>query len=240
MMGREILALTAVFGGLFCQASEALPSQAGATSLTVSVFNDAEIPPPVLRTARTRAEAVFEEAGIALTWLDCGTPGHWVTDIGCGRVIYPTHLSVRLVTDRRQRSKDIFGESFLDDRGEGNYACVYFAPVAAAKALAVVSLGELLGYIVVHELGHLLLGKDSHSSEGVMRPVWQFEDLQQAARGRLGFTSRQGERMRGRYLSASLQRSAPHAPGQQQQGIAGVRSLSATPLMARLTPPSEW
>ena len=92
------------------------------------------------------------------------------------------------------------------------------AALASAKALAVLSLGELLGYIVVHELGHLLLGKDSHSSEGVMRPVWQFEDLQQAARGRLGFTLSQVEQMRGRYLSASLQRSAPLAPGQQQPG----------------------
>jgi hypothetical protein len=93
---------------------------------------------------------------------------------------------------------------------------------------------------VVHELGHLLLGKDSHSSEGVMRPVWQFEDLQQAARGRLGFTLSQVEQMRGRYLSASLQRSAALATGQQQQGITSVRSASATPAMARLTLPSEW
>jgi len=235
-MLRKILALTAALGGVFCLESGARPNQAGAASLTVSVFNDAEIPRPVLQTARARAEAVFDEAGIVLTWLDCGTPGNWVHEIGCTDLAYPTHFSVRLAKDRRHGSGDVFGESFLDDRGEGDYACIYLTPLASSKTLGVLGEGELLGYVVVHELGHLLLGKDSHSPQGVMRPVWQFDDLQQAARGRLGFTSGQVERMRARYLSASLDRRAASArPITDTQR----RSVSETPSTARLTLPSE-
>jgi len=238
-MWRKTLALTAVLGGVVCQATGERPRPTGEASLTVSVFNDAEIPPLVLQTARVRAETVFDAAGIALTWLDCGTPGHWVTDIGCAGVTYPTHLSVRLAKDRRHPSQDIFGESFLDDRGEGDYACVYLAPMASSKALSVLSEGELLGYVVVHELGHLLLGKDSHAPQGVMRPVWQFEDLQQAAHGRLGFTSSQVERMRSRYLSASLRPSAASARETTKGILRNGVSASETPSMARLTLPSE-
>jgi len=233
-MSRKILLLTAVLGSLLGQATAARPRRVGAVSLTVSVFNDAEIPISVLRTARVRAEAVFDEAGIALTWLDCGTPGHRVADIDCPAITYPTHLSVRLAKGRGHRSEDIFGVSFLDHRGQGNYASVYMTPLASSKALGVLSEGELLGYVIVHELGHLLLGKNSHSPEGVMRPVWQFEDLKKAARGTLLFTSSQVERMQARYLSASLQRSTAVSRANN-----GYLSPSGSPSMVGLIPPSE-
>jgi hypothetical protein len=201
-MSHKILAFAALLA-LLCQASVARPKQADTVRLTVSAFNDAEVPPSVLLTARARAEAVFAEAGIELTWLDCGTPGHWTVSRGCTLVAYPVHLSLRLTKDGAHRTKDTFGESFLDQRGWGNYASVYMTALDSSPALGVLSEGELLGYVAAHELGHLLLGKDSHSQEGVMRPVWQFEDLQQAARGKLCFTPSQVRRMRAAYLSAS-------------------------------------
>jgi hypothetical protein len=102
----------------------------------------------------------------------------------------------------------VFGESFLDDKGVGNYASVYVEPLAASKALDVVGEGDLLGYVVVHELGHLLLGLDSHSAEGVMRGKWDLEALRQAARGTLIFSASEAERMRTRYLLASGQKVA--------------------------------
>jgi hypothetical protein len=145
---------------------------------------------------------VLDGAGIALTWLDCGTPGNWVQDIGCRDIVFPSHLSVRLARNGRRRTGDVFGESFLGDRGVGNYVCVYVEPLDASKALDVVNEGDLLGYVVVHELGHLLLGLDSHSAEGVMRGKWDFAALQQAARGTLIFSASEAERMRSRYLLA--------------------------------------
>src|SRR5262245_41381590 len=81
--------------------------------LKVSVFNDAQIPPSVLREAELRAQTVFAEAGIFLMWLDCGTPGHWHTELGCEELAFPTHLSIRLVTNHQAASDDIFGQSFL-------------------------------------------------------------------------------------------------------------------------------
>jgi len=227
-MRRKVLALTAVLGGLLCQASVARPKQADMAGLTVSAFNDAGVRPSVLLTARARAEAVFAEAGIALTWLDCGTPGHWAAaSRGCTALAYPSHLSLRLAQDGTHRSKDTFGESFLDDRGQGDYASIYMTALDSSPALKVLSEGELLGYVVVHELGHLLLGKDSHSQEGVMRPVWQFEDLRQAARGELRFTPDQVERMRAACAAAKLRQKAVAAgPGSPSESLSSaLRSL---------------
>lgn len=188
---------------LFAQKASAGPDTRQDTiRLKVSVFNDAQVPQSVLRTAQARAEEVFGEAGVSLTWLDCGTPGNWHTELGCLDVAFPSHLSVRLVTGKQTGSDDIFGQSFLNEHGEGNYANVYLTPLSSAKALEVLGEGDLVGCIVAHELGHLLLGKNSHSSEGLMRAKWEAWELREAARGNLLFTKNEMERMRVRYFSA--------------------------------------
>ena len=171
--------------------------------LKVSVFNDARIPQSVLRAAEARTQSVFAEAGITLTWLDCGTPGNWHTELGCQDVSFPTHLSVRLVAGKKAVSQDTFGQSYLNEQGEGNYVNVYAATLSSAKALEVIGEGDLLGCVVVHELGHLLLGKNSHSAEGLMRAKWAVAELREAARGNLLFSKSEGERMRAKYLSAA-------------------------------------
>jgi len=207
-MARRIWVLLAALVSLSGSAASGRPKQEPTIRLAVSVFNDAEVPQNVLQVAQRRAETVLDGAGIVLTWLDCGTPGHWVQDIGCRDIAFPSHLSVRLARNGRHRTGDVFGESFLDDQGFGNYASVYVEPLAASKALDVVSEGDLLGYVVVHELGHLLLGLDSHSADGVMRGKWNFAALQQVARGTLIFSANEAERMRARYLLASARQKA--------------------------------
>jgi hypothetical protein len=51
-----------------------------------------------------------------------------------------------------------------------------------------VAPGLLLGYVIAHELGHLLLPARSHSSSGLMRPDL---DLELAAMKKLRFTADQ-------------------------------------------------
>lgn len=205
-MGRKFwMVVAAILSGAVTPGADAGPDKRPMVSLKVSVFNDAAVAQPVLKAAEARAEGVFEEAGVSLIWLDCGTPGQWHTELGCRDVAFPTHLSVRLVAGRKAVSEDTFGQSFLNERGEGNYANVYWTPLSSSKALDSIGEGDLLGLVVVHELGHLLLGKDSHSSEGLMRARWGVAELREGAKGKLLFTKNQTESIRARYLSAATQ-----------------------------------
>lgn len=203
-MAHRFWVLGAACVGLFlAHSTPASPNkQSGTIRLKVSVFNDAQVPQIVLREAEQRAHAVFDEAGVSLAWLDCGTPGHRNIELGCQDVAYPTHLSVRLLVGKQVASGDIFGQSFLNENGEGNYANVYLTPLSSAKALELVREGDLLGYVIVHELGHLLLGKNSHSGEGLMRSKWEVTELHEAAKGNLLFTRSETDRIRVRYWSA--------------------------------------
>jgi len=39
-------------------------------------------------------------------------------------------------------------------------------------------LNQLLGFAVAHEVGHLLLGTNTHAAAGLMRAVWSRSDIQ--------------------------------------------------------------
>lgn len=201
-------------GTLLADAASARPNPNLPTSVAVaaSVFNDAEVPPSVLRKARERAQMVLGGAGIDLTWLDCGSPGTRSRTAGCSDVAFPRHFSVRLLNGPKTATGETFGQSFLDEHGEGSYADVYLGPLRTSTAFNQVNEGDLLGCVIAHELGHLLLGKDSHSANGLMRAAWRAPELQLAAKGKLVFTLQEAERMRARYFSAmAWQKTQPAA-----------------------------
>jgi hypothetical protein len=170
--------------------------------LTVSVFNDAAAPASVMSQAQERATLILRRAGITLVWLDCGTPGNAPPNSGCSDLSYPQHLSVRLVSHPGRLSKDTFGQTFQNASGEGNYALVFFNALVSSKKVEIVKTRDLLGHIIAHELGHLLLGSDSHSATGLMSAVWQAKELRQASQGNLFFTNDQQDRIRARCLAA--------------------------------------
>ena len=70
-----------------------------------------------------------------------------------------------------------------------------------------VSLADTLGHVMAHELGHLLLGSNSHSGMGIMRAHWQSEELRRLSRGGLWFTNEQADRMTGKLYRSRRQES---------------------------------
>lgn len=171
--------------------------------LTVSVFNDAGLSPDVLNTAKVRAGFIFWRAGFEVHWLSCGIPDRVAVDAGCARISYPSHLSLRLVSFGAAAGGETLGQSFLDDEGDGSYAYVYVRAVQSLMSGAYLREGELLGNVMAHELGHLLLGPHSHGVFGLMAARWASTDLQLASRGQLTFTPEESARLFARFLAAA-------------------------------------
>jgi len=199
LLGLSILSV--LLGGL-CPQRTLAQARSSSVSLTVSIFNDASVPQSV-SVAQERAVLIMHRAGISLVWLDCGTPENRARNAGCSAISFPQHPSIRLVCRAGLAGQDTFGQSFQDAAGAGSYAVVYFRTLQTSKAAEVVNPGELLGHVVAHELGHLLLGLNSHSANGLMSSVWQASELRQASQGDLFFTGDEGDRIRSRYLIAS-------------------------------------
>jgi hypothetical protein len=185
-------------------ASAHMPSARPApTPVSVSLFNDAHVPPDVLDAAEVRTTRILHRAGIDITWINCSSSGGGIPPADpespptiCSAISYPRHLSVRIVALPRAASEDTFGQSFQDESGTGCYSDVYFSRVQLSTARNLLGGAEILGYVMAHEIGHLLLGVNSHSMAGVMRAHWQPDDLRRAAKGDLLFTPEQAALMR--------------------------------------------
>jgi hypothetical protein len=68
--------------------------------------------------------------------------------------------------------------------------------------------GAILGHLVAHELGHLLLGAGSHSSHGIMQVPWHLKELDIIAQGLMVFRPQEAEGMRTN-IRARLARERP-------------------------------
>jgi hypothetical protein len=55
----------------------------------------------------------------------------------------------------------------------------------------------MLGHVIAHEIGHLLLNVQTHSASGIMRGRWDLWDVQNAIYGHFLFTRQQAETIRG-------------------------------------------
>jgi len=131
------------------------------------------------------------------------------TQISCERFAWPAYLAVHVVPRSAHPMNEVFGVAFLSREGTGCYTDVFFDQALALHADSNVGLADILGNVVAHELGHLLLGSNSHAVAGIMRVRWQGEELRRLARGGLLFTPEQGERMRGKLKAALPSEAAP-------------------------------
>jgi len=182
------------------------PAQARAPGDTppqvqLSLFNDAGVPQEVIAAAQSRASSVLEKAGTEVGWLSC-RPGN-KDDFSsatseCASLAWPTHLSVRIVGRGTSVGDNVFGMSFLDDSGEGVYAKIYYENLLDSNGYSGLSNADLLGYAIAHEVGHLLLGAHSHSTQGVMQAKWQKSTFVAASQGRLLFSESQAALIRER------------------------------------------
>jgi len=79
--------------------------------------------------------------------------------------------------------------------GSGDHAGVFLSRVrqTAARNTGTIEVSDLLGYVMAHEIGHLLLHSTTHSSEGLMRAEYRPADLKKAGQRQLKFTPEQAE-----------------------------------------------
>jgi len=82
--------------------------------------------------------------------------------------------------------------------GPDEFSCnawVFFDRAKEVAAKQLLTLSNVLGNLMAHELGHLLLGSYSHSITGLMRGGWSREEFIAANRGELGFSEPERERI---------------------------------------------
>jgi len=92
------------------------------------------------------------------------------------------------------------GISYLSPDGTGCYADLFYDRALSLHETTQLSVAAILGHGIAHEIGHLLLGTNSHASAGLMSARWQPAELASASQGRLLFSPLESQKMQ--YLLA--------------------------------------
>lgn len=151
------------------------------SQLSVGVYNDGTVPNQTLSRAEARASLIYRRAGVELIWLD--SPA------------LPPELAVRIIPKSRNLSNDVFGVAFLDANGFGHQADIFYRNISELSTARSPNQADVLGYVMAHEIGHLLLGSNSHAATGIMRRHWDDQQLQLASLGQLAFDRKQIRRI---------------------------------------------
>jgi hypothetical protein len=171
---------------------------AAASAITVAIYDDAQLSPRVLADAEDEATRIYQRAGIPILWIGCNrSKMDAKSDSRCQDPPSPIHLNLRIVPHARKSSDDIFGVAFLSPEGTGAYSDVFYDSVEQLDRDWHVGIARVLGHVMAHELGHLVLGSNAHSRQGIMCPSWHVDELHLLSMGALLFSEEQGRFMRG-------------------------------------------
>jgi len=197
-MNRSLMQVASVIlgGAMDLTGMSAMASQGSKedkVAITMHVYNYARIPAWRLARTQKRVADFFLSAGIQVRWA-----GHPLTSTNepdpAGPIWNPGDLGLKIVSSFPKKAEgfrdSVFGfaagtqVTIINDRTEE------IAEVAEA------TYPEILAIVIAHELGHVLLGPNSHSDNGIMRPRFQADDFRQAQCKSLAFTPQQAEQMR--------------------------------------------
>jgi hypothetical protein len=140
-----------------------------------------------MRVAQDVAGEVYRDIGIELDWAD--------NDCHPLERVFAVSITSREMAGTSVSDYTLgFAESGTVD------ATVLYDRVTKFARRYHINRGVMVGYVIAHELGHLLLPPKSHSMNGVMRDVI---DLRLAAERQLRFTPEQGALILVRLAAAS-------------------------------------
>ena len=148
-------------------------------ALVVRVYNAVGVNDEDLARARDTVRGIFAHAGIDAVWQDCNAASRAASPDGpCDHSRQPDEVLVRIVAASPEATTDALGFSaVVVGQPSGSLATVLADRVAQMAGRTHADQGQLLGKVIAHEIGHLLLGTNDHSAAGLMRARWKDEEV---------------------------------------------------------------
>ena len=180
-------------GGTWASKGAGLKPEA---TLTVRVYNFAKAPRETLLLGEETAALIFRRSGIEVRWIDCPTSSPEMPMFpGCAQITDPSARTIKILP---QSMSDHFGlpAAKFGLALQPNEAFVFFHRVQEVTKETGFSRPMVLGHIMAHELGHLLLEGVDHSAAGIMQEKLLAKTCERPGVVLLAFAPWQGERMR--------------------------------------------
>jgi hypothetical protein len=145
-----------------------------AERLCIRIYDIAGVNAKDRGRAVKRAGEIIRGTDVPVDWRDC-SPEVFGADPACATPPGAGEFVVRLVSGAVGDAR-VLGEAFVDTaKGTGVLATVFVDRVYAFAAAAKTDVLSVLGRVIAHEIGHLMLGSNDHTETGLMRATWSHE-----------------------------------------------------------------
>ena len=134
-------------------------------TIVLHAVNYAALSRDVLDVAKARGAMVYEAIGVRIEWVDGEVRFEQRKD---GRRHFSVLLLSRNMADKKISAEGITDGVFGQAHSPSGRAAIFCDRIRTAPG-ALQHFGNSLGNIIAHEVGHLLLGPNSHSRSGIMR-----------------------------------------------------------------------
>ena len=216
-LGALMLILTS---GLVTASQAAARTKPTSLVLTIEVRNYANVDAETLEKAEGVAALIFRQAGVQTQWIDREIPNDLDSSI------LQVQLIAGVMAERLNVAHNVMGLAPGNERDRQFVYVLYDGVEALARAHKEALLrgevqrnpnrAQILGVLIAHEIGHLLLNLPSHSGAGIMRGDWNFKDLEDAAYGCLLFTRPQAKSLQTEVVRRARRRQVVKVGNQEQ------------------------
>ena len=179
-------------------------------SLTLQVHDYSSVPIDSLSRATAIVTRVYEKIGVRAEWMDVARPAE---RRDASRPSRPAaQLTIIILTPemaaRAHVADNVLGYAAVPDEGMGSIAFAIYQRVRDAARKIPAHEADVLGFVMAHEIGHLVLPRGSQpDSIGLMKNHWHVRDLQRVDLVTLDFSAEQARQVRDTIENASLKRS---------------------------------
>ncbi|HEY3440468.1 MAG TPA: hypothetical protein VGK29_06945 [Paludibaculum sp.] len=170
--------------------------------VTVRLYSYVNLPADAPSEMAATAKRVLRQAGVAVEFIECSSAGVAIGRTGCTGSLESAVLMLRIFEPKRAGHAKQLGYAAMTDEG-GSCITLFVDPTKRMARIETLSDWALLGHAAAHEIGHLLLGSNSHTPTGIMRPTWRRGDEEGMAKGALRFDGRQARKMQTTLLALS-------------------------------------
>jgi hypothetical protein len=187
-------------------ASYAKEASAGARPddplLTIRVHDYEHLPVDSMQRAQRRVADIYKAIGVRTQWQIVQPAPDMEFDPAT--IPDPRELLVIVLNPGMSRLKrvadNVIGTAVVTPEDGGRIAYVLFDRIALIASTSAVNSMDVMGTVIAHEIGHLVLPSGSHTTTGLMRPNWTIEELRGTSQLQFGFTPPQQELIRRRLL----------------------------------------
>jgi len=182
-----------------------------AATIFVRIFNNLDVSPTEMNAARQGAEAILQDAGVQVEWLNCWAGDRQPADAPM-RCQEPVGGDLVL---RLQKTHKTDGSKFVSmgfslvraDDAAPFLSTVYVDRVESVARGSGIETRRLLGLAMAHEIGHVLLNSNSHAPAGLMRANWSRSELRRTDDAMWQFLDSEAVQLR----AAAVQRQSRNA-----------------------------